>query len=95
MAGEQLIEELRETVRKAGAVLKRLETEKEVLEQKLQEAEKRLKEKEEELKALHLKYETLKVAKSLAGAVPQGEDAKSKINMIIRDIDKCIGLLNR
>ena len=95
MADRQLIEQLRENVKKAGAVVRRLREENGELRSALEEKEALLKEREEALQARQTKYETLKVAKSLSGIVPEGEDARSKMNLIIKDLDRCIGLLNR
>ena len=95
MAERQLINELRENVRKAGIRMQKLGKENRELKEKLEEQTRALKERERELHDLQTKYETLKVAKSLSGVAPEGGDAKSKINLIIRDLDRCIGLLNR
>ncbi len=95
MADERFIEELRDAVGRTGALLKRLNEEKEELQQQLEEARKALAAREQELKELEVRYETLKVAKSLTGITPDREEARNKINLIIRDIDRCIGLLNR
>ena len=40
------------------------------------------------------KEEDLKFAKSLLGAVDDSHEAKIKINRLVREIDKCIALLN-
>ncbi|WP_372752071.1 hypothetical protein [Labilibaculum sp.] len=40
-------------------------------------------------------YNTLKLAKTLAANSSDSKDAKVKINRIVREIDKCIALLNR
>lgn len=53
------------------------------------EAEK--KEKEEIMK----KYESLKLAKVIAASSTESHDAKIKLNRIVREIDKCISLLNK
>ena len=95
MAGNQLIDELRKNVQKAGAMVQRLAGENRALKDKLQQQEALLKEKEKEMKDLQTRYETLKLAKSLTGVAPESGDARSKINLIIRDLDRCIGLLNR
>ncbi len=95
MAGSQLIDELKEKVKKAGAVMRRLREENRELRKKVDEGEELLKEKDRLVADLQTKYETLKLAKSLSGIVPEGGDAKNKINLIIRDLDRCIGLLNR
>lgn len=41
------------------------------------------------------KIEDLKFAKSLAGAGEDSHEAKIKINRLVREIDKCISLLNK
>ncbi len=41
------------------------------------------------------KIEELKFAKSLLGAEDDPHEAKLKINRIVREIDKCIALLNK
>lgn len=52
-------------------------------------AEKR--EKEEIIK----KYESLKLAKVIASSSTESHDAKIKLNRIVREVDKCISLLNK
>ena len=41
------------------------------------------------------KEEDLKFAKSLLGAADDSHDAKIKINRLVREIDKCIALMNK
>jgi hypothetical protein len=41
------------------------------------------------------KIEDLKFAKSLAGTNEDSHEAKIKINRLVREIDKCISLLNK
>ena len=41
------------------------------------------------------KYDNLKLAKTLELSHGDGHDAKLKINQMVREIDKCIALLNR
>jgi phage-related tail protein len=48
-----------------------------------------------EYEALNKRYENLKVAKALVGGDPENQAAKQKINRIIREVDKCIALLNQ
>lgn len=48
----------------------------------------------EEHEALKKRYENLKVAKALAEGDPDNQAAKQKINRIVKEIDKCIALLN-
>jgi phage shock protein A len=48
-----------------------------------------------EMEKLNHQYETLKLAKSLSGNNGDSHEAKLKINRIVREIDKCIALLNK
>jgi len=52
-----------------------------------------VKEKENEL--ITKKYESLKLAKTIAASSSDAHDAKVKLNRIVREIDKCISLLNK
>jgi hypothetical protein len=42
-----------------------------------------------------MKYENLKLAKMLVASEEENKDAKSRIQKIVREIDKCIALLNK
>ena len=54
----------------------------------------KLKNKEAECLSLEAKMNTLKMAKTLSGS-NDAFDAKSKVSYLVREIDKCIALLNR
>ena len=62
--------------------------ENEILNQKNQEKDKRIIVLENELMQL-------KIAKALIGSEEDSHEAKQKINRIVREIDKCIALLNK
>jgi phosphopantetheinyl transferase (holo-ACP synthase) len=51
--------------------------------------------KEAELQSLEVKYNTLKLAGSLGGDRIDKTEAKNKVTNLVREIDKCIALLNR
>lgn len=53
-----------------------------------------LEEQIKELEELEEKYRVLKLAKSFSGDNEKSLDAKQKINEFVREIDKCIALLN-
>jgi hypothetical protein len=55
----------------------------------------KLLQKEEETLSLETKLNTLKLAKSISGENNDMHDAKGKVNNLVREIDKCIALLNR
>lgn len=48
-----------------------------------------------ENQSLEKKYENLKLAKMLIASEEENKDAKSRIQKIVREIDKCIALLNK
>jgi hypothetical protein len=51
--------------------------------------------KENELKDLRNNYEHLKLANVLVAGSEDSHEAKLKVNRIVREIDKCIALLNK
>lgn len=51
--------------------------------------------KEEVIEQLERKVQTLVVAKSFVSSSEDTHEGKLKINKIVREIDKCIALLNR
>ena len=55
----------------------------------------RIQKQEKVINELEHKYNTLKLAKSLLAGSDNGNDARLKVNRMVREIDKCIALLNR
>lgn len=51
--------------------------------------------KDSENEQLIKKYESLKLAKTIAASAGDAHDAKVKLNRIVREIDRCISLLNK
>ena len=60
----------------------------EALKSKLQDRDARIKE-------LELKYERIKLSGALLGDGENAGEAKKKITELVREIDKCVALLNR
>ena len=54
-----------------------------------------LKLKNTELDTINTKYNTLKIAKVVTASSDDSHEAKIKVNRIVREIDKCIALLNK
>jgi chromosome segregation ATPase len=65
-----------------------LKTGNEALKNQLQERAARIKE-------LELKYERIKLSGALLGDGENAGEAKKKITELVREIDKCVALLNR
>jgi predicted nucleic acid-binding Zn-ribbon protein len=57
--------------------------------------ERMLHEREEKLKELETKYERVKLSGALLGEGENAHEAKKKITELVREIDKCVALLNR
>ena len=71
-----------------------LKEENEVLLQQNTKLQYLLQEKEMQLLAKDKEYSLLKVAKTIEGSNESTRETKLKINALIREIDKCIALLN-
>ncbi len=54
-----------------------------------------LQEREARIRDLEIKYERVKLSGALLGEGEDASEAKKKINEIVREIDKCVALLNR
>jgi len=55
----------------------------------------KLKQNKKETGNLEEKFNNIKLAKTLVNASEDTHEAKLKVNRIVREIDKCIALLNR
>jgi transcription antitermination factor NusA-like protein len=72
-----------------------LKEEKRRLEEKIKSLEESMNQLHSENQVLVQKYENLKLAKMLIASEEENKDAKSRIQKIVREIDKCIALLNK
>ena len=54
-----------------------------------------IKEREVKLKELEIKYERVKLSGALLGEGENAFEAKKKMTELVREIDKCVTLLNR
>ncbi len=72
-----------------------LKSQNKVLSNELTQANIKATAKQAEMEDLSDKYKVLKMAKSLEGASSENKEVKLKINEMVREIDKCIALLNK
>jgi len=72
-----------------------LKKEKRQLLEKISELESSVNILRQENKALDLKYENLKLARLMVASGNENKDAKGRIQKLVREIDKCIALLNK
>ncbi|HEX2968910.1 MAG TPA: hypothetical protein VHO46_07365 [Bacteroidales bacterium] len=54
-----------------------------------------LQEREQRIKELEIKYERVRLSGALLGDGENAGEAKRKLNELVREIDKCVALLNR
>jgi len=73
----------------------RMKQENESLKTQKADLENKLKAKELAFEELEERYSRLKLAKAVEASDAEVHEAKIKVNRMVREIDKCIALLNR
>jgi len=91
----RIIEELNSRLELLIEVIEKEREEKQALRHGNLELQKKIKILQTRISELELKYANLKIAKSLMADNEDSHDAKVRVNRIVREIDKCIALLNR
>ena len=54
-----------------------------------------LQERDVKIRELEIKYERVKLSGALLGEGENAQEAKRRINDLVREIDRCVALLNR
>jgi len=72
-----------------------LKQEKSQFQAKTKDLEELINQLRKENQILEQKYENLKLAKMLVASDDENKDAKNRIQKLVREIDKCIALLNK
>ena len=88
-------DQLQQRIRQVLELYQREKIENEQLKKKSTELEEKLKLDDNRLNDLEDKYNKLKISKALIVSSNDVHDAKLKVNRMVREIDKCIALLNR
>jgi hypothetical protein len=92
---EELAIQLKEKVRAIISLYEKTKLDNEILIKENKNLNEILKSKQREITNFEKKLNTLKVAKSVVMTTEDKHEAKLKVNRIVREIDKCIALLNR
>ena len=92
---KNLLEDFRAKVKQIIAKHESLKQEKRQLVGKIGELEKTIGSLREENRLMEQKYENLKLARMLNVSDDESKDAKNRIQKLVREIDKCIALLNK
>ena len=91
--GNTLVSGIEFKVRKLVARQKKLREENEKLTNDINQLKTINEEQKQVIKGLEEKIRVLKIAR-MSGVREDNSDVKAKINELVREIDKCIGLLN-
>lgn len=90
-----LLLEFKYKVKQMIAKHEMLKQEKDQLRLKIEGLEGIIHQLRQENSLLEQKYENVKMAKLLAASGDDNKDAKGRIQKLVREIDKCIALLNK
>jgi phage shock protein A len=90
-----LLINLKDNVQQFFTDFERIENDKKLLENNVLELKQEIKLLEKEKSDLSHKIEQLRLATHLLSGVDENREAKQKINKLVREIDKCIALLNK
>lgn len=90
-----LLNNLKINVRQFFNEFENIENEKKALEQKILSLKNEIELLKQEKSELSRKNEQLRLATHLLSGVDENREAKQKINKLVREIDKCIALLNK
>ena len=92
---EEIIKELHSNIGKLKELYEKGKSNYALLMKEKAELSDQLLQKNKEVESLEVKMNTLKLAKSISGTNNDMHDAKIKVSNLVREIDKCIALLNR
>ncbi len=92
---KQLIFDIKAKIKKCFLHCDSLKVEKENIEKQNEILKREISRLKESVTDFERKYEVLKMAKSLSDVEADPQVAKQKVTKIVREIDKCIALLNR
>jgi archaellum component FlaC len=92
---DNIIIDFRKKIKKIVSLYEQEKVAKEEIDMKNKQLNDRIKALEKRLEDIENKYNNIKFAKAITSSDDTSHDAKIKVNRIVREIDKCIALLNR
>lgn len=90
-----LLDGFKVKIKQLIALYEQTRTEKQLLLNQVEELENEIDSLKQDKAVLTKKYDNLKLAKSLLVSDGDSQEAKNRINKIVREIDKCIAMLNQ
>jgi len=91
----EILNGIREKMQSVKLQINRQHEDNEQLKKRNEDLNNKIQQKEVLIKELEQQNKKLKLAKSFLAESEDVHDAKIKINRLVREIDKCIALLNR
>ncbi|WP_430817286.1 hypothetical protein [Carboxylicivirga sp. RSCT41] len=91
----ELIVELKEKINRLVQQYQSLKSEVQLLEDEKSRLISQLESASKEYNNLEQRFNNLKLSKELVAGSTEASDTKKRISQIVREIDKCIALLNR
>jgi len=92
---DNMISSLEEKIKRVILFAEKLKTLNGQLQQQVDKLSGQLSVKSQEMEVLESKYQSLKFAKTLTSSPEDVRNVKLQVNRMVREIDKCIALLNR
>ena len=92
---EDIISSLEGKIKRVIQVADRLKTNNIQLQQRVDELLGQLRAKNQEMEVLVSKYQSLRLTKTLTSSPEDVSNVKLQMNRMVREIDKCIALLNK
>ncbi len=92
---DEIIKTLRDKIFDIVRESEKVKSENEVLARENKSLNEIIKAKQKEISNFEKKLDTLKIAKTVAMSAEDKHEARIKVNKIVREIDKCIALLNK
>ena len=91
----EILEGIKERINSVKDRLEEQKDENHQLKQKYEDLQQAVQQKQSKIDELERKNQQLALAKGIMADSEDSHDAKIRINRIVREIDKCIALLNR
>ena len=90
-----LLDGFKVKIKQLIALYEQTRIEKQLLLNQVEELENEIDSLKQDKAVLTKKYDNMKLAKSLLVSDGDSQEAKNRINKIVREIDKCIAMLNQ
>jgi phage shock protein A len=92
---DNVIISLEEKIQRVIGLAEKLKDHNRQLQQQVDNLEGQVHAKDQDMKVLESKYQSLKLTKTMISSPEDVKNVKFQVNRMVREIDKCIALLNR